>query len=331
MSAHGRQGATIEVQGLTKRFGTVVAIDDLEFTVSPGRVTGFLGPNGAGKTTTLRILLGLVAPSAGTATIGGRRYQELDHPLSQVGALLEATSFHPSRRALDHLRMVAMAAGIDQRRAGAVLDLVGLSDVANRRVAGFSLGMRQRLSLATALLGDPAVLVLDEPSNGLDPAGIAWLREFLRFLANEGRTVLVSSHLLAEMALTLDDVVIISGGTLRAQGPLSALTSRLHSVMRVRTPEPDRLVAVLEGAAIAYRRSDDGAIEIEGIEPEQLGPLLAASQVVLYELVRERSDLESLFLSLTAGAGGDATHLGGRDDRTPGAHWRPASRPRGTT
>ena len=245
------RGLPIEIRGLTKNFGRVHAVAGLDFTVQPGRVTGFLGPNGAGKTTTLRMLLGLVSPTSGSATIAGRRYRELHDPLRHVGAVLEATSFHPSRRARSHLKMIALAGGIDFSRIDAVLELVGLSGDAKRKVGGFSMGMRQRLELAGALLGDPEVLILDEPSNGLDPQGIAWLREFLRHLAREGRTVLVSSHLLAEMAQTVDDVVIVAQGQLRAQGPLASLVANTtRSAMRVRTPEGDRLQALVHSAGV---------------------------------------------------------------------------------
>ena len=221
------RGLPIEFNGLSKHFGTVRAVDNLSFTVQPGRVTGFLGPNGSGKTTTLRMLLGLVHPSAGSATIGGATYQHLANPTSTVGAVLEATSFHPARRARTHLRMAARAGGHDDKRADVVLDLVGLTADAKRKVGDFSMGMRQRLELATALVGDPDVLILDEPSNGLDPQGIAWLRDFMRYLAGEGRTVLVSSHLLAEMAQTIDDAVIVSFGQLKAQGTLEQITAGL--------------------------------------------------------------------------------------------------------
>jgi ABC-2 type transport system ATP-binding protein len=208
----------ISIHRLTKRFGTVTAVRDLTFDVGPGAVTGFLGPNGAGKTTTLRMLLGLVRPTAGTATIGGRRYADLDHPRRTVGAVLEATGFHPGRTGRDHLRILARQTGIPDRRVGEVLDEVALTGEAGRRVGGYSLGQRQRLGLAAALLGDPEVLVLDEPANGLDPAGVAWLRGLLRGRAAEGRTVLVSSHVLAEVAQTVDRVVIVSGGELRYAG-----------------------------------------------------------------------------------------------------------------
>jgi ABC-2 type transport system ATP-binding protein len=298
------RGLSIEFSGLTKHFGPVQAVDDLSVTVEPGRVTGFLGPNGSGKTTTLRMLLGLVHPTAGTATIGGRRYQDLEQPSTTVGAVLEATSFHPARRARTHLRMAAAAGGHDDTRVDEVLELVGLTADATRKVGGFSMGMRQRLELATALLGDPSVLVLDEPSNGLDPQGIAWLRDFMRYMAGQGRTVLVSSHLLSEMAQTIDDAVIISFGKLKAKGTLAAITAGMQGiVMRARTPEADRLSAVLAQAGIAFRRITHDEVAMDGVNPEQVGPLLASNQIVLYELIQEGGDLESIFLSLTTGLG----------------------------
>ena len=298
------RGLPIEINGLSKSFGTVRAVDNLSFTVEPGRVTGFLGPNGSGKTTTLRMLLGLVHPSAGTATIGGRDYRDLENPSDTVGAVLEATSFHPARRARTHLRMAARAGGHDDKRADEVLGLVGLTADARRKVGGFSMGMRQRLELATALIGDPDVLILDEPSNGLDPQGIAWLRDFMRYLAGEGRTVLVSSHLLAEMAQTIDDAVIVSFGQLKAKGTLEQITAGMAGmVMRARTPEADRLSAVLSGAGIVFRRITSDEVAMDGVTPEQVGPLLAENRIVLYELVQEGGDLESVFLSLTAGLG----------------------------
>src|SRR5580704_984593 len=230
--------SAIEVHQLSKHFGSVRAVDDLSFEVTAGRVTGFLGPNGSGKTTTLRILLGLVASSAGTATFDGRRYVELDDPVRHVGAVLEATSFHPSRRAEDHLKSVAIGAGIPISRVDETLDLVGLGDVARRRVGKFSMGMRQRLQLATALLGDPEILILDEPSNGLDPQGIQWLRTFIRHQASLGHAVLVSSHLLSEMEETVDDVVIVSHGKLVLQTTLAELAGR----------DPDRPAHQVAGA-----------------------------------------------------------------------------------
>ena len=296
------RGLPVEFNGLSKHFGPVLAVDDLSFSVEPGRVTGFLGPNGSGKTTTLRMLLGLVHPSSGTATIGGRHYQDLENPSGTVGAVLEATSFHPARRARTHLRMAARAGGHDDKRADEVLELVGLSADAKRKVGGFSMGMRQRLELATALLGDPDVLILDEPSNGLDPQGIAWLRDFMRYLAGEGRTVLVSSHLLAEMAQTIDDAVIVSFGQLKAKGTLEQITAGMTGmVMRARTPEADRLCSVLSEAGISFRRITTDEVAMDSVTPEQVGPLLASNQIVLYELLQEGGDLESVFLSLTSG------------------------------
>ncbi len=291
--------ASIEVKGLTKRFGAVTAVDDLSFTVEPGRITGFLGPNGAGKTTTLRILLDLAGPTSGSCTIGGRRYRDIPDPSRHVGAVLEATNFHPSRRARAHLQMMAIEAGVASPRIDAVLALVGLTADAKRKVGGYSLGMRQRLQLAGALLGDPSVLILDEPSNGLDPQGIAWLRDLLRHLAADGRTILVSSHLLAEMAQTVDDVVIVSKGRLRAQGPLSILTTRAQSSMRVRTPEVDRLSEIARRAGFAPRQLGGDALLVDGATPEALGPLIATNGVVVHELVQVSQDLESLFLELT--------------------------------
>ncbi|HMD44728.1 MAG TPA: ABC transporter ATP-binding protein [Acidimicrobiales bacterium] len=295
-------GAVIEVRDLTKRFGQVTAVCELSFSVVPGRVTGFLGPNGAGKTTTLRMLLGLVSPTSGTATVFGRRYRDLTDPMRRIGAVLESTSFHPSRRARDHLRMLAIASDIDERRVAEVLELVNLTDVARRRVGGFSMGMRQRLELAGAMLGDPEVLILDEPANGLDPQGIAWLRQFLRYLAGQGRTVLVSSHQLAEMAQTVDDVIILADGRLQAQAPLSALTDRTTVSMRARTPEPDRLIEVTRAAGFSPSRVADDVVVVAGARPETLGPVLADHRVVLYELTNDGSDLESVFMALTAPA-----------------------------
>ena len=298
------RGLPIEFKGLSKHFGPVLAVDNLDFTVKPGRVTGFLGPNGSGKTTTLRMLLGLVSPSSGQATFGGRHYRDLTDPTGRVGAVLESTSFHPARRARTHLRMVARAGGHDEAHADVVLDLVGLTADARRKVGGFSMGMRQRLELATALIGDPDVLILDEPSNGLDPQGIAWLRDFMRYLAGEGRTILVSSHLLSEMAQTIDDAVIISKGQLRAQGSLDEMTAGITTAsMQARSPEADRLCAVLTGAGMRFRRLGADLVAIDGVAPEQLGPLLASHQIVLYELTNEGADLESVFLELTSGLG----------------------------
>jgi len=296
---------TVDVSGLTKTFGSVVAVKDLTFQVTPGRVTGFLGPNGAGKTTTLRMLLGLVRPSAGSATIGGRRYAELAEPLRTVGAALEATGFHSGRSARNHLRVVGATCGIGTARVDEVLGQVGLADAAGRRVGGFSLGMRQRLALAQALIGDPAVLLLDEPANGLDPEGIAWLRGFLRHLAGQGRTVLVSSHVLTEVQQTVDDVVIISRGRLITQSTLEGLEGGATTV--VRTPTPQQLLQALEQAGLRSRlrpEPDDGLavapeLEVTGASPAQVGALAYAVGVELHELRTRANDLETVFLQLT--------------------------------
>src|SRR5580704_16296395 len=322
--------SAIEVHQLSKHFGSVRAVDDLSFEVTAGRVTGFLGPNGSGKTTTLRILLGLVASSAGTATFDGRRYVELDDPVRHVGAVLEATSFHPSRRAEDHLKSVAIGAGIPISRVDETLDLVGLGDVARRRVGKFSMGMRQRLQLATALLGDPEILILDEPSNGLDPQGIQWLRTFIRHQASLGHAVLVSSHLLSEMEETVDDVVIISQGKLVLQTTLADMAAQAGTGtgLRIRSLELARLMALLHAIPVAYRQLAHDMLVIDGATPEWFGPFAAQNQVVLYELIPERGSLEEVFLSLTHGF--DAA-----DPRQPvgqpvGAGWPgPASMPAG--
>ncbi len=293
-------GLALEVAGLTKRFGPVRAVEELTFTVPPGLVTGFLGPNGAGKTTTLRCLLGLVRPTAGHTLVGGRPYRELEQPLRVVGAALEAASFHPGRSARTHLLFLAQASGIPRTRVDEVLGLVGITEYADRRVGGFSLGMRQRLGLAQALLGDPSVLVLDEPANGLDPAGIAWLRSFLRSLAAEGRTVLVSSHVLAEVQQTVDEVVVVARGRLVTQGRLADLERAQASVL-VRSPERDRLASTLResrpGAPVREDAAD--AVHVAGWSTDEIGALAHAAGIELHELANEPGDLERLFLQLT--------------------------------
>jgi ABC-2 type transport system ATP-binding protein len=295
--------AVITVEGLTKRFGEVVAVDDLSFEVDQGTVVGFLGPNGAGKTTTLRTLLGLVTPTAGSARIDGKPYRELADPIRHVGAVLEASSFHPGRSARNHLRVVATAAGLPLARADEVLAEVGLTTAARRRVGGFSLGMRQRLGLATALLGDPQVLILDEPANGLDPEGVHWLRAVLRELADQGRTVLVSSHVLAEVAQTVDQVVIIAAGRLVTQSTLAALTARTDQLVRVRTPQAETLRSLL--AAQGIQATPDGADQLlaAGTTSEAVGKAAAAAGIVIYEMGAERSNLEDVFLQLTTRQG----------------------------
>jgi ABC-2 type transport system ATP-binding protein len=287
----------VAVQGLTKRFGSVTAVDDLTFTVLPGRVTGFLGPNGAGKTTTMRMLLSLVSPTSGTATIGGLPYTALADPLRSVGASLEATGFHPGRSGRDHLRVLATTAGIDHSRADEVLGLVGLAEAARRRTGGYSMGMRQRLALAASLLGDPDVLLLDEPSNGLDPEGIAWLRGFLRHLAGEGRTILVSSHLLSEVRQTVDDVVIIRRGKLVRQGTLAELAG--NALVLARTPTPADLARALGAAELHVSPGEDGAVRVTGATPAEVGSIAHRAGVELHELRAEESDLEQIFLELT--------------------------------
>ena len=295
--------AAITIDGLTKRFGRVVAVDDLSFEVDQGTVVGFLGPNGAGKTTTLRTLLGLVTPTAGSARIDGTPYRELADPIRHVGAVLEASGFHPGRSARNHLRVVATAAGLPLARVDAVLDQVGLTQTAHRRVGGFSLGMRQRLGLATALLGDPRILILDEPANGLDPEGVHWLRGFLRQLADQGRTVLVSSHVLAEVAQTVDQVVIIAAGRLVTQSTLADLTARTDQLVRVRTPQAETLKALL--AAQGVQASPDGADQLvaTAATTEAVGKAAAAAGIVIYEMRAERSNLEDVFLQLTSSQG----------------------------
>jgi ABC-2 type transport system ATP-binding protein len=289
----------LNVDHLTKRYGTITAVDDLSFEVRPGRVTGFLGPNGSGKTTTLRILLGLAAPTNGTATINGVRYRDLPHPARTVGAALEANSFHPGRSALEHLRIMATSAGIPRHRAAEVLDLVGLAEAARRRVGTFSLGMRQRLTLATTLLGDPGVLILDEPLNGLDPDGIRWTRDLLRQLADQERTVLVSSHLLAEAAQTVQDVVVINHGRLAAQGPVAELTAAT-STTRIRTPDAELLMSVLARQHITARLVAPGTVEIRGTDPDRVARIAAAASVIVLELSRHTDNLEDLFFDLTS-------------------------------
>lgn len=296
-------GEPLHVVALTKKFGKVNAVTDLTFDVRPGRVTGFLGPNGSGKTTTLRCLLGLVTPTSGSALLGERSYALLAHPTRTVGAALEASGFHPARTARNHLRVIAAAAGIDDSRVDAVLEIVGLTAAAKRKVGGYSLGMRQRLALSAALLGDPGVLILDEPANGLDPEGIAWLRMFLRALAAEGRTVLVSSHVLSEVQQTVDDVIIISGGRLVHAGTLADLEGSTSNRVTVRTPTPQPLAdALREGAAGAalVTVAEDGVISVSGLTTEEIGHLAFTRGIELHELTGEAGDLERVFLELTA-------------------------------
>ncbi len=295
----------ITIDHLTKRFGSVAAVDDLSFSVSPGKVTGFLGPNGAGKTTTLRMLLGLVTPTSGTATIGGRRYKDIATPSRHVGAALEAASFHPGRTARDHLRCLAPQVGVADARCDEVLELVGLTGSARRRVGGYSLGMRQRLGLATTLLGDPKVLLLDEPANGLDPEGIAWLRSLLRHLASEGRTVLVSSHVLSEVQQTVDDVVIIAGGKLAHASTLAGLAALAETEVEVVSPDAAGLAALAAAKGWQTRPptgphdGSTGRLLVEHVRPEEVGAAAFTAGLELHGLTLRETNLEQVFLRLT--------------------------------
>lgn len=293
----------IEINGLTKHFGRVKAVNDLTFRVEPGHVTGFLGPNGAGKTTTLRMLLGLVAPTAGTATIGGKAYTELEAPMREVGAALEAASFHPGRSAINHLKMLTPIVGVPDKRAEEVLGLVGLADVAGRRVGGFSLGMRQRLALAATLLGDPQVLLLDEPANGLDPEGIAWLRQFLRAYAAQGRTVLVSSHMLSEVRQTVDEVVIISRGELAHASSLKGLAKLAdpHVLIRAADPVLAQKAFAAEGWDARVGEKEPGQVTVRGAQAVDVGRAALRRGIELHELIDADEGLEATFFKLVNG------------------------------
>jgi ABC-2 type transport system ATP-binding protein len=308
---------SITVENLTKSFGGVLAVSDLSFAVEPGRVTGFLGPNGAGKTTTLRALLGLIEPTAGHALIGRRRYRDITNPLATVGASLEATTFHPGRSGRGHLTVQAIAGGVPRSRVDAVLAQVGLADAADRRVGGYSLGMRQRLGLAAALLGDPGVLVLDEPVNGLDPEGIRWMRGLLSGFAEQGRTVLISSHLLAEVQQTVDEVVVIAHGRLVHQGSLDALASgALAGRVLVDSPDRIRLATVLAGRGTVV--SADHGLLVTGLEAGEVGHIAFAAGIELSQLAAETRGLEEVFLSLIGDAeNGGADGAGAPDPGPP--------------
>ncbi|MFF0458242.1 ABC transporter ATP-binding protein [Nocardia africana] len=304
----------IECRGLTKRFGATVAVENLSFTVTPGKVTGFLGPNGAGKSTTMRMILGLDQPTAGTAFIQGKRYRELDHPLRAVGALLDAKWVHPNRSARSHLRWMAATNDIPVSRVEEVLRLVGLTEVANKKAGGFSLGMSQRLGLAGALLGDPPVLLFDEPVNGLDPEGILWIRRFMQRLAAEGRTVLVSSHLLSEMAQTADHLVVIGRGRLIADTDTKDFIAKSsESTVRVRSPQLDELRSLLTSNGMTVREDGsaadrEGAIDtapalvVVGETSDAIGKLAGANSITLYELAPQQASLEEAFMRMTGGA-----------------------------
>jgi len=288
---------TIEVRGLTKRYGPDTVVDDLSFTVAPGQVTGFLGPNGAGKSTTMKMIVGLAAPTRGSVTIGGRRYRDLPVPLAEVGALLDAGAVHGGRKAYDHLLALAVSNGLPRRRVGDVLVRTGLDGVAGKRAGGFSLGMRQRLGIAAALLGDPRVLIFDEPVNGLDPEGIRWIRDFMRSLAREGRAVLVSSHLMSEMAQTADHLVVIGRGKLVADTAVSELV-RGEGAVLVRTPDPG-FAQLLATAGATVREGAETSLVVSGMTSAEIGKLAAYHGVALAELTPQRVTLEDAFMELT--------------------------------
>ncbi|MEP7192850.1 MAG: ATP-binding cassette domain-containing protein [Actinomycetota bacterium] len=300
MTDDSQQKTRIEVHDLTKRFGQLTAVDHLSFSVEPGRITGFLGPNGAGKTTTLRMLLGLIRPTSGTATIGGQTYAHLKTPQDVVGAALEATNFHPGRSGRDHLLVMADTAHVDSRRVDEMLELVGIPAAARQRAGGYSMGMRQRLALAGALLGDPQVLLLDEPANGLDPEGIRWLRMLLRHLSGAGKTILISSHMLAEVEQTVDDVVIIANGKLIRQGAIDDLPT--EHVCTVRTSEPLRLIHALAASGLQAAQVDD-SIQVIGKDLVLIGDIALRAGLPIYELRMNENDLEKLFFELTSAEG----------------------------
>jgi len=296
------QADVVVVDHLSKRFGNVLAVDDLSFRLGAGTVTGFLGPNGAGKTTTLRMLLGLVRPTSGTALVFGRKYREHPDPARRVGAVLEATDFHPGRSGREHLQTLALAASLPAPRVDEVLDLVELEHAGRRRVGTYSLGMRQRLGLAAALLRDPELLILDEPANGLDPEGVHWLRAFMRNFAAEGKSILVSSHLLAEVAQTVDRVVIINRGRLVTVSELDELTARMTGGVRIRAQRVRALLPLLAAAGFEATVLDGDELRVQGASADQIGELASDAGIALHELVQEASTLEKIFLELTSGS-----------------------------
>jgi ABC-2 type transport system ATP-binding protein len=298
---YGRYGAQmIEARGLTKDYGAKRAVDDLTFTVRPGVVTGFLGPNGSGKSTTMRLILGLDRPTAGEVSVDGRHYRELKAPLHEVGALLEARSVHGGRSAYNHLLALAQTHGIPKRRVAELIDLVGLHEVARQRAGQFSLGMGQRLGIAVALLGDPQTLLLDEPVNGLDPEGIHWMRNLLKGLAGEGRTVFVSSHLMSEMALTADHLVVIGRGRLIADmGVDEFIAGASKQRVHVRSPQAEVLRGVLAASGVSVRAVEGGALEVQGLAAERIGDLAFANRITIHELTPQQASLEEAFMDLT--------------------------------
>lgn len=293
----------IEAHGLTKRYGSKTAVDGIDFTVRPGRITGFLGPNGAGKSTTMRMIVGLDHPTSGTVTVQGHPYARSAAPLTEVGALLEAKAVHPGRSARQHLRALAATHGIGDKRVDEVIDLAGLGSVAGKRVKGFSLGMGQRLGIAAALLGDPHTLILDEPVNGLDPEGVAWVRGLAKHLASEGRTVFLSSHLMSEVAVTADDLLVIGRGRIVAAGPVSEVVARATTTtVRVRSPHASELAAALSGPQAAVDAIEPGLIEVHGPSAAEIGQLAADHRYVLHELTPVSGSLEQAYMALTSDA-----------------------------
>jgi ABC-2 type transport system ATP-binding protein len=290
----------IEARGLTKRYGDKLAVDDVTFTVRPGIVTGFLGPNGAGKSTTMRLILGLDRPSAGSVTVNGKPYADHVRPLREVGALLEARAVHTGRSARNHLLVMAATAGISRDRVEEVIDMVGLGDVAGRRVGAFSLGMGQRLGIASAMLGDPRTLILDEPVNGLDPDGVRWIRNLLKGFADEGRTVFLSSHLMSEMAVTADHVIVVGQGRLLRDQPMAEfIAAAAADVVRVRSPQARQLAGLLSGASTIVRTPSDEVLEVEGLTSDQIGTVAAGAGLTLFELTTQGASLEEAYMSLT--------------------------------
>jgi ABC-2 type transport system ATP-binding protein len=290
----------IKVEHVTKRYEGTTAVDDLDFEVNPGVVTGFLGPNGSGKSTTMRIILGIDHPTKGQATVNGKRYEHLRDPLHEVGALLDAKSVHPGRSARNHLRALAASNRIPYKRVDDVLDFVGIASVANKKVGTFSLGMSQRLGIAAALLGDPGILLFDEPVNGLDPEGIRWIREFFRSLANEGRTVFVSSHLMSEMAVSADQIIVIGRGKFITQGSIDSLTANAKGTVFVRAANHAQLATVLRDHHAVVTEANDEGLSVTELSAEEIGQLAFDAGVVLFELTPQRASLEDVFMELTA-------------------------------
>jgi len=293
----------IEAQELTKRYGDKIAVDHVSFTIAPGSVTGFLGPNGAGKSTTMRMIVGLDRPTSGSVTVNGRPYAQHRSPLSEVGALLDAKAVHSGRSARSHLRTMAATHGISTRRVDDVIEMTGLAGVATRRVGGFSLGMGQRLGIASAMLGDPRTLILDEPVNGLDPEGVQWVRQLVRLLAAEGRTVFLSSHLMSEMAQTADQLLVIGRGRIIAAGAVQdVIDSVIGATVRVRSPRLGELARLVAGDGVTLTPADDGALDLHGITPAQIGDLAAAHGIPIHELSPQKASLEEAYMNLTADA-----------------------------